>query len=219
VGVDQQPDDLRQAGLGRAGLCVERQDGIGPDGPDCGGHPDDQEAKIGLAEVDVGAEQLDRAVAAGGGQGQVPRGAPKVDAGVFDNRPALASDLDGLAAGITEVEVTVGGAAAAIAVVAGANEDRRRAALEPRGGLECAQDAAHGPARWYLVAGVEVPVDQPVTKLGGPECIDLGAAADRDLGVKAAVGRPQQPGGLGEAQQRLDRSLVPVGIVDGLGIR
>jgi len=36
------------------------QDGKGPDGPDCGGHPDDQEAEIGLAEVDIGAEQLDR---------------------------------------------------------------------------------------------------------------------------------------------------------------
>ena len=115
------------------------QDGIGSDGPDCGGHPDDQEAEIGLAEVDVGAEQLDRALAAGRGQGQVPRGAPKVDAGVFDNRPALGADLDGMAAGITEVEVTVRGVAVAIAVVADANEDRRRAALEPRGGLECAR--------------------------------------------------------------------------------
>ena len=62
-------------------------------------------------------------------------------------------------------------------------------------------------------------VDQPVTKLGGPEWIDLGSAADRDPGVKAAVGRPQQHGGLGEAQQRLDRSFVLLGMVDGLGIR
>jgi len=59
VRVDQQPDDFRQAGLGRGWLSIERQDGIGTDGPDCGGHPDDQEAEIGLAEVHVGAEQLD----------------------------------------------------------------------------------------------------------------------------------------------------------------
>ncbi|MFI5458262.1 MAG: hypothetical protein ACHRXM_22760 [Isosphaerales bacterium] len=50
-------------------------------------------------------------------------------------------------------------------------------------------------------------------ELGG-ECIDLAAAAGRDLGVKGAVGRSQERGGLGEAQEHLDGSFVLLGIVD-----
>jgi hypothetical protein len=72
----------------------------------------------------VGAEQVDRALAAGRGQGHVPRGAPKVDAGVFDNRSALVADLDGVAAGITQVEVTARVLVVASDVVADANEVR-----------------------------------------------------------------------------------------------
>ena len=82
LGVDQQPDDPCKGALGRALLAAQRQDGIGADGPDCGGHPDDQEAKIGLGEVDVGSEQLDRALAAGRGERKVPLGVPKVGGGL-----------------------------------------------------------------------------------------------------------------------------------------
>ena len=57
----------------------------------------------------------------------------------LDNRPALGADSDGPADWIGQVEVTGRAVAVAIAVVADANEDRRRAALEPRSGLELAR--------------------------------------------------------------------------------
>jgi len=76
-------------------LAVEDQDGIGADGPERGGHPDDQAPEIVVGDVDVVSEQLDRAVAAGHGERQVPVAAPKVDGRVVDNRPALGADPDG----------------------------------------------------------------------------------------------------------------------------
>ena len=58
-----------------------------------------------IGHVDVGAEQLDRALAAGFGKRQRPVGPAKVDRGPIDDRPALGPNSDGAAAGIAEVEV------------------------------------------------------------------------------------------------------------------
>ena len=98
--------------------------------------------------------------------------------------------------------------------MADADEDRRCAPLEPRGGLERGEHAADGPVGRELATIAEVAVDQPVTECRGPERMGLAAAADRDLGVKAAVGRSPEPRVGGQAHEPLDRSFVVLEIVD-----
>ena len=101
---------------------MDCQDRIRADGPEGGGHPDDQEAEIAIAEIDVRPEQVDRAVGGGNGKGQVPVRAPKTDGGLIDNRPALGAELDGPAARVRQVEIA-GRAAAVDYVMADADKD------------------------------------------------------------------------------------------------
>ena len=82
-GVDELADDPGQRALGRALVTIKCQDRIRADGPEGGGHPDDQEAEIAIAEIDVRPEQVDRAIGGGNGKGQVPIRAAKMDAGAY----------------------------------------------------------------------------------------------------------------------------------------
>ncbi len=158
---------------------------IGADGPECGGHPGNQEAELGLVEVDIRPEQLDRAVAAGSGDRQQSIGTVKVDRRLRDKLPAARTDPDGLTGGIAKIEIKV--RAVTDGVAADANEDRPGVAIERCAGLECSQYAEDGPVGRNLAAIAAVAVDQPAAKPGGRERIGLATVADRHLGVKAAV--------------------------------
>ena len=74
----------RPAGTGHrtASRVSRQQDRIRTEGADRGRHPDDQEAEIAVGEVDVGSEQVDRALAAGNGKRQVPHGRRKMNIAV-----------------------------------------------------------------------------------------------------------------------------------------
>ena len=74
----ESPMISRQGGLGRAWLPVEHHDGIGTNRSKRGGHPNDQEPEIGLVEIDVRAEQLDRSSAARLWRREIDGRAPKV---------------------------------------------------------------------------------------------------------------------------------------------
>ena len=70
VRIDQEPEHLYQRALGRRLLAVKHQDGIRTDRPQDRRQPGDHQAKISLGEVNVGPQQVDRAVAAGHGKRQ-----------------------------------------------------------------------------------------------------------------------------------------------------
>jgi len=184
-------------------LAVDHQDGIRTVGHESHGHPADQQAKLRLGQVHVRAQQLDRAVGAGLGERQLPFRTPKVHGGSIDHRPSLRAELDGLTAGIPQVEVTVRGAGRAIATYP--HVHCRLGAIEPRPGLEHRENATGGTRGWKLAAVAVEAVDQPVAEACRLEPIDLQPVAHRHLHVNAAVGRAKGTRIRCEAQQRLDR--------------
>ena len=108
------------------------QDRIGADRPQRRRQPGDHEAEIGLGEVDVPAQQVDRAAASRRGHWQQVLRPPKVDAGSIHEAPASSVNGDGLPGGIAEVEEISRLAAG----LANADEDIGDPGLESCAGFE-----------------------------------------------------------------------------------
>ena len=153
---------------------------------------------------------------AGQGERQQPFGTTKVDVGPIDHGPPVGPDLDGPPAGIAQVEEIGRDVAVAVLAAADANEDRRRAAIEPRPGLEQADHASNRPLGRGLATIDEIAIDQPVAESRRLEPVDLVPIANLHPGMEPAVGRAIEPRTRGEAQQSIDRTFALIGILDDL---
>ncbi|MFI5387860.1 MAG: hypothetical protein ACHQ50_17270 [Fimbriimonadales bacterium] len=139
-----------------------------------------------------------------------------MDVGPIDREPPLGADPDRAPAGIAQVEVV--SRVVAKTVASDANEDGRRAAIEPSPGLEHADDAMNREKGRRLATIGKVAFGQPIAAPRRPDSIGLVPVADLDPGMETAVRRARKPRGRGEAQEDLDRAFHALIRLDDLAI-
>ena len=71
-------------------------------------HPH-EERKVGLIDIEIFPQKIERPAAGGHGEGQHPLGAPEGDRGLIDDFPAVGADLDGSPGRVAQVEIVRSG--------------------------------------------------------------------------------------------------------------
>ena len=105
MGIDQEAGQSGQGTLGRSLFADQVQDGVGADGAKRGREPGDEQGKLGIGDVGVRAQEVDRPVATGSRQRGEAVGPPEVDGGPIDQVLVARPDRDRTPAAIAEVEI------------------------------------------------------------------------------------------------------------------
>ena len=203
--VDQHPQNLRQRALAGSLLTVEDQHRIRPRRSQGGRQPRHHQAEIGLVEIDILAQEINRAVTGRRRQRQQSLGPAKVNARPVDDAPPVFPNRDTPAGGIAQVnEISrIGG----IAVLSNADKYLGNSRAKSCRGPRACRSPGESPSATAL-GSIRSKSHRSASRETPPSGAQKFRADDPpEPRPKPSIGRLKQSRVRREPSQNLDRAL------------